>query len=247
MRSLAWPLAAAALALAVPASAAPLIGFTDNTFNTARSAYLSDINANWAVGWTQTVATTDVTVRALLQSSQDGPANWWITTALGPAATPGDVVASGVYTAASAGSVFDFNALPRTELASGLSFAAGSYFLVLDGQAGPFFNNGAWIGGDRPADTVELASGFSLGSYYSAQSSFLGGPDNTPLPFGPASTFVALTDQSLLVFELDGQVAGVPEPSAWALLIGGFALIGATLRRRRPAVSDLGAGGLGLQ
>lgn len=236
MRSLAWPLAAAALSLAVPAAADPLIGFTDNTFGTARSAFLSDLNANWAVGWTQTVATTDVTVRALLQSSQDGPANWWITTALGPTATLADVVASGVYTAASGGSVFNFNALPRTELASGLSFAAGSYFLVLDGQAGPFLNNGEWIGGDRPADTVQLASGFSLGSYYGAQSSFLGGPDNTPLAFGPASSFVALTDQTVLVFELDGQVAGVPEPAAWALMIGGFAFAGAMLRRRRLAV-----------
>ena len=33
----------------------------------------------------------------------------------------------------------------------------------------------------------------------------------------------------------DATVAGVPEPASWALMIGGFGLAGATLRRRRTA------------
>jgi len=34
-------------------------------------------------------------------------------------------------------------------------------------------------------------------------------------------------------FQLVAQVAGAPEPAAWSLMIGGFALAGAALRRRR--------------
>ena len=43
-------------------------------------------------------------------------------------------------------------------------------------------------------------------------------------------------------------VPGVPEPAAWAMMIGGFALVGAAVRRRgavlAPAGSDLGRAGV---
>ena len=35
----------------------------------------------------------------------------------------------------------------------------------------------------------------------------------------------------------DGSVGGVPEPATWALMIGGFGLVGANARRRRRAVA----------
>jgi hypothetical protein len=34
-------------------------------------------------------------------------------------------------------------------------------------------------------------------------------------------------------------VGGVPEPSSWAMLIGGFGMTGAVLRRRKTAVAAL--------
>jgi hypothetical protein len=33
-------------------------------------------------------------------------------------------------------------------------------------------------------------------------------------------------------------VGGVPEPSSWAMLIAGFGLVGATMRRRRTVVAE---------
>jgi hypothetical protein len=55
---------------------------------------------------------------------------------------------------------------------------------------------------------------------------------------GPITTdflrFTALSgDNYYAVSEIQGFVADVPEPATWAMLITGFALAGATLRRRR--------------
>ncbi len=37
--------------------------------------------------------------------------------------------------------------------------------------------------------------------------------------------------------EIRGNLAAVPEPASWAMLIAGFGLVGATLRRRRVAIA----------
>ena len=37
--------------------------------------------------------------------------------------------------------------------------------------------------------------------------------------------------------QLDFTVAAVPEPATWSLMIGGFGLLGAAMRRRRVSVS----------
>src|SRR5687768_7578603 len=81
MRLSPWPLAAAVLALATPAAADSFIGFTDNGPQSSSQYPLSETDSNWAVRWTQTVATHDVTVRALLDAhGADTTGNWWITT-----------------------------------------------------------------------------------------------------------------------------------------------------------------------
>jgi len=52
--------------------------------------------------------------------------------------------------------------------------------------------------------------------------------------FGGAADFIAFDDITLGSATAGG---GVPEPATWALMIGGFGLAGATLRRRRSAVA----------
>lgn len=53
------------------------------------------------------------------------------------------------------------------------------------------------------------------------------------LQFGPSAYNVGIDNIS---FTIDG-VAGVPEPAAWSMLIAGFGLVGATMRRRVRALA----------
>lgn len=44
-------------------------------------------------------------------------------------------------------------------------------------------------------------------------------------------------DDYTLQFRIQGAVGGVPEPTTWAMMVGGLALVGASMRRRKVAVS----------
>lgn len=215
-------LAALALLLSAAAQAAPLISFTDTQANLGRLGFLSDSHVNWAVSWTQTVATSDVSLKALI-GYNDGSTigNWYVSTSLGAGTDPGDVVASGGYNLSTVAlDLTDFNGAPRTLLGSGLAFAAGTYYLVLDGPAGQFHNNANWYGG--VAD-IALAPGFSIGSYYSTAA---------PTDFAPAAQFMSEGFASL-VFEMETADGHVPLPSSLLLAGLSLALLGAGRARFR--------------
>ena len=214
-----------ALLLATSANAGTLIGFTDMNPDAGSFGFLSDIHVNWAVGWQQTAHYTNVAISAVIGTHVPGAsANWWLTRSLGPGTGFTDVVAQGSYTAPELASELNFNLLPSTQIVTGLDLDAGSYYLVLDGPAGPFQSNAYWIGDFDQAGTM-LAPGVSNLSYaYSV----------TPTPFGPAASFTANSPDQPLIFKVTGTAAGaVPEPANWAMLIAGFGLTGATMRRRR--------------
>ena len=114
---------------------------------------------------------------------------------------------------------------------SGLDFTAGSNTLrigdfVVDTAAalvsGSAVANGTALG-VVPLFNLNGASQLLLTSQAAgAFTSVFGAPDLTGAVIGVADV---------------NAVLAVPEPSSWALMIGGFVLAGAAVRRRRPAVS----------
>lgn len=221
----------AALLGAGPAAAADLISFTDNAPNFGESVEISKSRL-WAEGWTQTVSSANVDISVLLAPSRLGAGRWWVATALGAGATPADVVASGDFTTPNSPSfAIDFNGLPLTVLATGLNFGPGTYYLVLEGPDRLPLPPVNWAGDATTNVTANLAPGFTAMS--ALHSEFLVYPD----PFGPASTFVVPASAITLDFQLHGEVSGgggsdpIPEPTSWMLMITGFALVGAAMRR----------------
>ena len=199
-------------------SATPLITFHDGSLNSAAQANLTDTTVNWAVSWTQSIG-SNVTLSAILSSNLPTPGSWYVATQIGPGTTSTDVVYSGTYSPPSFLSPSNFDLLPRTTLATGLSFAPGTYYLVLDGPRGGLPDNADWVG-DFTGVTTTLAPGFTLALPYFVTFA--------PDPFAPSSSFSPNAGGPLFVFELD-EGAPVPEPSTLSLL--GLGLV--TIARRR--------------
>jgi hypothetical protein len=209
---------------AATAAAGPLIRITDLEASASATGSLSDDAANLAVSWTQSVASSNVTLSVVITSNV-GPATgaWYVANAIGPGSTAANVVSSGTYSLPGAlppAQFDDFDLAPRVVLGSGLSFAPGTYFLVLDGPAGVFFSNADWAG-DAFA-TSSVAPGFSLGSYFFT--------DN-PAAFAPSGAFAAITEQVLFAFDLDGDTAVIPLPASLPLLAAGLAVFGLLSRK----------------
>jgi opacity protein-like surface antigen len=88
--------------------------------------------------------------------------------------------------------------------------------------------------------TVEVYSGAGgTGTLLGSLSGLLG----NPFAFSPFSIPLSGVAHSVVITGTPGTLGfddlrfttGVPEPATWALMIGGFGLAGAALRRRRPA------------
>jgi len=214
--------AAVSMACAAPAMAGTLIGFTDTNPTSDSSIGLGTGQGFLAAGWSQSVAASNVAVSALLYGSgASASVAWWITTAIGPGATASDVVATGTATAPPSLNAADFNSAPFTSLATGLSLAAGDYYLVVLGKA-PVASS--WNNSEA---TATLAQGFSLGG------SYFGFPAASFAPASPLFPFSQFS-YSGLIYEVEGDLTvGVPEPAAWALMLLGFGATGAAIRRRK--------------
>lgn len=202
---------AAALAMGFipsgPAVAAGLVTYTDSTPSSSFGALLGQ---QFVLGrqWSQTAATVNVSISAATYRSGF---DWWITDAIGPAATQANVLYSGTVATAPS-SPLNYNATLTTLLTGG-NFGAGSYFLIIGNGTGDL----EWQNGF--SSELALHPAFSLGASFSA--------------FGDnyQSAFAANTRQS--IFQITGDFAAVPEPATWAMMVLGFGLAGGAMRGRR--------------
>lgn len=97
----------------------------------------------------------------------------------------------------------------------------------------PFWNSGNCGSG---CGNVPFFSYFNEGGPFDFDDNIQ--PGETDGRFGfyapPASTYtIFLVDSNFVTTTTSGQASGTPEPGTWSLMIGGFGLAGAALRRRR--------------
>jgi hypothetical protein len=128
--------------------------------------------------------------------------------------------------------------------------APGIYSYTLTFSLGGFNPASASFSGrfavDNTVDSITL-NGNSLGSGGSCCSFANGGTFSANSGFVAGSNTLTFTVRNfaqstgnpsgLRVEFLQSAVTAVPEPAAWALMIGGFAAVGAASRRRRTAVT----------
>lgn len=117
------------------------------------------------------------------------------------------------------------------------AFVAGGSF-TLTNVSGTF----AGVAGKRTIDFFNnsLGGGFQVagGPGINSQQVYINGEAK---PFIESGDYFA-TDRAtgssvgLIIFQ-NGTIGGVPEPTVWALMIGGFGLVGVGLRRRRVPVT----------
>lgn len=87
----------------------------------------------------------------------------------------------------------------------------------------PFFADTTVFGGADTYDFVGFQVAFSQPAYYFANGAFGALGIYETLEFGSAQAATLIVSQ----------VGGVPEPATWAMMIGGFGLVGSAARRRR--------------
>jgi hypothetical protein len=167
----------------------------------------------YAASWTATGAYTNVSIAATLTANAAAyPVTAYLTTAIGPSETVADQIATSTVSISGAG-------LEQYTFFSGLSLGPGTYYLVLDSDAG--FGVAFWsrVPSGIGPHTITTASGVTYNDDYEADFYSTGVDELNP----PDSPFQAEGDLGLN-FQVTGDtVSPVPEPSSIGLVLIGMA------------------------
>jgi hypothetical protein len=116
----------------------------------------------------------------------------------------------------------------------------GNFYFTADGTSTPFtFAYGGRAGDTVFADGTTVNSGFSLGTTNTLHVLVNDNSHGINSGNGPLqSSNTSLNfDANVTYVTGDAAPGAVPEPASWALMISGFGLAGAALRRRRSAAA----------
>jgi hypothetical protein len=132
---------------------------------------------------------------------------------------------------------FDFDStVTVAPLSSLTAFADGTTFTVL-GNSVFFVNRDFSFGGFSNENGMDYIATFTSAAFagydgISAIADVTGTPDALPFSYQTDLGAIRITDVTGINFS--ASVAGaVPEPATWAMMIGGFGMVGGAMRRRR--------------
>ena len=163
----------------------------------------------YGISWSETGSYQAVAISLELRTFGIATGNAYLTTKVGSGTTASDEVAS---------TSFNFPANPTSVvLFTGLTLAAGTYYLTISGVSG----TGGWDGTDSPTPTT--APGVTQNSNYAV------GDSSSPLPSYPPSG--QISSAGVLKYAVVGTSA--PEPqSTLLLLLGLFCACISRIRRQ---------------
>jgi hypothetical protein len=224
--SLAAALAAASMALGpAPSHASVVIAEVAPQSGTLIGG--NNIAAASAISFTTTSAFTDITISALFYSNTfgaTGSGTAYLTNSIGPGTTEG---ANEVAKVSLTDLPSPFTTSTPETVFTGLSLAAGTYYVILANDAGS--PGAGWGGAASPV--VTTSPGVTIG-YFSTN--FI--DPGLLADYSPASDFTTRGPDQGFVFSVIGSPASpVPEASTWAMMLIGFAGLGRAAYRMRAA------------
>lgn len=130
-------------------------------------------------------------------------------------------------------------AQPFTLLTNGFlpsAWNSSLYLLISEMNGGPTILHNVSLADHGAGAFLIPANSFTVGRSYGFQIDW---GANQSSRVGDIVTVDSFRYNTNGVFSVNGPAAAVPEPASWALLITGFAMVGAAQRRRRQAVPTL--------
>lgn len=188
---------------------------------------------------TSKFAASAAIIAAMLASVAAEAATYTVGLTVGPGSVTGTIDTDGTLGVLSIANITDWDLLlndgATTFLLDGISNSAALVFgtAFTATATGLFFD----FSGTSGSDAVIFQNPFiGAGINYFCLNDALGGCSGNPSAIGLRVSNVAIGDPRQGV-TLIATAGAVPEPASWALMIAGFGLTGATMRRRRTAIT----------